>query len=95
MGEAAGKKHFLLRRTGDDGPAEGSLLPDPVPHRGDLRSLLRFRVSPLSSFLFLLIMICSRKRPKGHRRALSLNVPVDAGRSATMSQSSLFPAFLM
>lgn len=45
MGEAPGKEHFLLRRTGDDGPAERSLLPDPVPHRRDLLALLRFRVS--------------------------------------------------
>lgn len=45
MGEAPWEKHFLLRRTGDDGPAEGSLLPDPVPHRRDLLTLLRFRVS--------------------------------------------------
>lgn len=45
MGEAPGEKHFLLRRPGDDGPAEGGLLPDPVPHRRDLRPLLRFRVS--------------------------------------------------
>lgn len=45
MGEAAGEKHFLLRWTGDDGSAERSLLPDYVPHRRDLLSLLRFRVS--------------------------------------------------
>lgn len=45
MGEAPGEKHFLLRRPGDDGPAERSLLPDPVPHHRDLRPLLRFRVS--------------------------------------------------
>ena len=45
MGEAPGEEHFLLRRTGDDGPAERSLLPDPVPHRRDLLALLRFRVS--------------------------------------------------
>lgn len=44
MGEAARQEHVLLRRTGDDGPAEGSLLPHPVPHRRHLRSLLRFRV---------------------------------------------------
>lgn len=46
MGEAAGKKHVLLRRTSDDGPAERSLLPDHVPHHRDLLALLRFRVSP-------------------------------------------------
>lgn len=45
MGEAPGEEHFLLRRPGDDGPAERSLLPDPVPHHRDLRPLLRFRVS--------------------------------------------------
>lgn len=44
MGEAARQEHVLLRWTGDDGPAEGSLLPHPVPHRRHLRSLLRFRV---------------------------------------------------
>lgn len=46
MGEAAGKKHVLLRRTSDDGPAERSLLPDPLPHRRDLLALLCFRVRP-------------------------------------------------
>ncbi len=45
MGEAPGEEHFLLRRTGDDGPAERSLLPDPVPHHRDLLPLLRLRVS--------------------------------------------------
>lgn len=46
MGEAAGEKHVLLRRTGDDGPAERSLLPDTLPHHRDLLALLRFRVRP-------------------------------------------------
>lgn len=45
MGEAPGEEHFLLRRAGDDGPAERSLLPDPVPHHRDLLPLLRLRVS--------------------------------------------------
>lgn len=55
MGEAPGEKHFLLRRTGDDGPAEGRLLPDPLPHHRDLRPLLRFRVShiPWQSYQLL------------------------------------------
>ncbi|RVE67440.1 hypothetical protein OJAV_G00103190 [Oryzias javanicus] len=44
MGEASGEEHLLLRRAGDDGPAEGGLLSDHVPHRGDLLSLLCFRM---------------------------------------------------
>lgn len=47
MGEAPGQKHLLLRRQGDDGPTERSLLPDPIPHRWDLLALLRFRVSSI------------------------------------------------
>lgn len=50
MGESAGEEHLLLRWTGDDGPAERGLLPDPVPHRRDLLPLLCFRVS---HFLYL------------------------------------------
>lgn len=46
MGEAAGEEHVLLRRAGDDGPPEGGLLLDPVPHRGHLLPVLRLRVSP-------------------------------------------------
>lgn len=45
MGEAAGQEHLLLRRPYHDGPAEGHLLPDTLPHPRHLRPLLRLRVS--------------------------------------------------
>lgn len=49
MGEAPREEHLLLRWEGDDGPAEGYILPDPVPHHRNLLPLLRFRVSHSSS----------------------------------------------
>lgn len=61
MGEAAGEEHVLLRRPGDDGPPEGGLLPDPVPHRRDLLPVLRLRVSPDP----IPTRFCSQKELKG------------------------------
>lgn len=47
MGETAGQEHLLLRWPHHDGPAEGHLLPDSLPHPRHLRPLLRLRVSAL------------------------------------------------
>ncbi len=55
MGEITWEKHLLLRRTGYDGSAERSILPDPISHRWNLLSVLRLWVSACHWWLVDLI----------------------------------------
>lgn len=45
MGETPRQEHLLLWWPRHDGPAKGHLLFDPLPHPGDMYTLLRLRVS--------------------------------------------------
>lgn len=57
MGKAPGEKHFLLRWTRNDGPAERRLLSNRISHRRHLLPVLRIRVSIVTSPLFIWAMI--------------------------------------
>lgn len=57
MGKAPGEKHFLLRWTRNDGPAERRLLSNRISHRRHLLPVLRIRVSRSVYPLFIWAMI--------------------------------------
>ncbi len=69
MGEITWEKHLLLRRTGYDGSAERSILPDPISHRWNLLSVLRLWVSACHWWLVDLIYTARACDISVHRTA--------------------------